>query len=355
MKQKNNKVTLLFLLVVGIGLLGGVSWWVLQLIGGDIRPVTSAVKQKNPPTSLNLESDPLKGLQDNANSTNTVPTGLFSYGGSTTWSPIRETVASYFQKDWPQFQLRYTEHPNAAPGSGTGINMLLNDELAFAQSSRSLTTNEYQQAIERGFKLKQIPVALDGVVVAVNPTLSVKGLTLNQLQGIYTGKIRNWQQVGGPNLGIRPYSRPLESGGTVDYFRDTVLQKQGLGGNVQFVRDTTQGLRRVGKEPGALYYASASTVIQQCTVKGMAIGKNAKDMVSPYVMPLVPEDKCPQQRNQINREAIKSGKYPLTRRLFVVVKENCQGDEQAGNAYVNLLLTKEGQDLIEKAGFVKIR
>ena len=44
----------------------------------------------------------------------------------------------------------------------------------------------------------------------------------------------------------------------------------------------------------------------------------------------------------------------MTRRLFVVVKQNGQIDEQAGLAYAKLLLTQEGQELISKAGFVRI-
>jgi phosphate transport system substrate-binding protein len=41
--------------------------------------------------------------------------------------------------------------------------------------------------------------------------------------------------------------------------------------------------------------------------------------------------------------------------LFVIIKENGQVDQQVGEAYARLLLTDQGQDLIEKAGFVKLR
>ncbi|GAX39809.1 periplasmic phosphate-binding protein of phosphate ABC transporter [Tolypothrix sp. NIES-4075] len=45
----------------------------------------------------------------------------------------------------------------------------------------------------------------------------------------------------------------------------------------------------------------------------------------------------------------------VNRRLFVIVKQNGQSDRKAGEAYANLLLTPQGQDLITKAGFVRIR
>jgi phosphate transport system substrate-binding protein len=90
-------------------------------------------------------------------------------------------------------------------------------------------------------------------------------------------------------------------------------------------------------------------------VKTLPIGRNTKTLVAPYLEPLVPVTDCPNKRNEINREVIKTGQYPITRRLFVIIKENGQLDEQAGNAYAQLLLTDQGQTLISKAGFVKIR
>ena len=50
-----------------------------------------------------------------------------------------------------------------------------------------------------------------------------------------------------------------------------------------------------------------------------------------------------------------TGQYPITRNLFVVVKQNDQIDQQAGEAYANFLLTQQGQELIAQTEFVKIR
>jgi phosphate transport system substrate-binding protein len=70
---------------------------------------------------------------------------------------------------------------------------------------------------------------------------------------------------------------------------------------------------------------------------------------------LVPLSQCPQQRNKLNVTAFQNGTYPITRQLFVIVKQNGQSDQKAGEAYANLLLTTQGQELISKAGFVRIR
>ena len=354
-KQKNNKVNLLLLVIVAIGLMGGISWGILQVLGGNIKPVTSETKQNNPSVPINLKNAANLDFAQSFENVGNVPNGLFSSGGSTTWAVIRATVNPAIAKAWPEFQIRYADPPTGSPGSSQGIKMLLQDQLSFAESSRSLTIEEYQNAVERGFKLKQIPIAIDGLAIAVNPDLNLKGITLNQLKEIYTGKITNWSQVGGPNLLITAYSRSPEMGGTIDFFQANILQDQPLGDEVQFVRDTTEGLRNVGRNRGGIYYASASAVVPQCSVKAIPLGRTLTSLISAYKEPMIPVSQCPTQRNQVNQQDFKTGKYPITRRLFVIVKENGQLDEQAGNAYANLLLTSQGQNLIQQAGFVKIR
>jgi phosphate transport system substrate-binding protein len=339
-KNENNETGVLALtLVITLGLVGGVFWW-LANNSGVINNLT--INQSSP--KLNTYTQKIN-----------LPSGLFSYGGSTTWAPIRKTVEPEMQKLWPKFQLRYTDPTTAAPGSGTGIKMLLDNQLTFSQSSRSLKDDEYQKAQQRGFQLKEIAVAIDGIAIAVHPNLQVPGLTLAQLKNIYTGKITNWQQVNGPNLPITPYSRRLEEGGTIEFFDQNVLGGEKFGANVKFIPTTTQALREVAINPGGIYYGSAPEVVGQCIVKPLALGRKPDQLIPPYKQPFVPLQNCPQQRNQINADAFKSGEYPITRKLFVIIKQNGQSDQQAGEAYANWLLTSQGQELITKAGFVRIR
>lgn len=284
-----------------------------------------------------------------------IPTGLFNYGGSTTWAPIRRDVDPVIQSICPQFRLRYTEHPTRTPGSGTGIEMLLENQLDFSQSSRSINDEEQQLAQQKGFKLKEIPVAIDGIAIAVNPELNVPGITVDQLRQIYTGQITNWNQVGGPGLKITPYSRGKEDGGTVEFFIDNVLEKKDFGNNVERVYSTTEALRKVTETPGGIYYASAPEVVGQCKVNPLPLINKSNQRVPPYKLPFIPPAQCPNQRNQLNASALQSGQYPITRKLFVIVKQNNGIEQQAGEAYANWLLTAEAQQLLEKAGFVRIR
>lgn len=342
MSQKNETIVLVLTLLITAAIaLGG--FWLFTRGGFDL----GSISNTQSPQDESFSSDFAK-VQN-------VPLGLFSYGGSTTWAPIRGQVDPAIQIVWTKFRLRYTDPTIGAPGSGTGIKMLLNNQLAFSQSSRPIKDQEYQQAEARGFTLKEIPVAIDGIAIAVNPNLNIPSLTVAQLPDIYTGKLTNWKSVGGSNLSITPYSRRLEEGGTIEFFAENVLENQKFGTNVQFISTTTEALRKVANTPGSIYYASAPEVVSQCTVKPLRLGRNFNELIPPYQEPFISLSQCPQQRNQLNTTAFQSGQYPITRRLFVIVKQNGESDQQAGIAYANLLLTTQGQELITKAGFVSIR
>ncbi|NJM78367.1 MAG: hypothetical protein HC852_24560 [Acaryochloridaceae cyanobacterium RU_4_10] len=158
-----------------------------------------------------------------------------------------------------------------------------------------------------------------------------------------------------PDLDILPYSRPLSADGTAEFFVKAILQERGFGQTVEFIYTTTQALRVLANTPGAIYYASASEIVPQCTVKALSVGSQVGNLVSAYQPPAIPAQQCPEKRNQANIQAFQTGQYPLTRLLYVVLNRNGRAEEAAGEAYANFLLTAQGQELIRSAGFVAIR
>ncbi len=350
MSQKNATTVLVLPLLLILGLVGGVLWW-----------FTKHSNRRD--TLVNNQSQPSELDNTNFAKVQNVPSGQFNYGGSTSWATIRRDVDPVMKSVWPQFRLQYTQSTTGAPGSVSGIDMLLKNQLAFSQSSHSLNTKELEQAQAMGVNLKQIPVAIDSIAIAVNHNLNIPGLTIAQLKDIYTGKLTNWNSVGGPNLKITPYSRRPEESGTnevftenvIELFSEDILGKQKLGTNVQFIPTTTEALREVAKTLGSIYYASAPEVVSQCEVKSLPLGRKASELVPPYLGSSVSPSQCPQERNKLNIAVFQSGEYPITRRLFVIVKQNGQTEQQAGTAYANLLLTNQGQKLLTKSGFISIR
>lgn len=344
MSQKNETLPLFLAIVVTIGLIFGGIWFLLERWAA-LTKVAANPTSSTQELSTNTCNPELK-----------VPSGTFNYGGSTTWAPLRRDADPELQRICPQFFLRYTQPPSGIPGSGTGIQMLIDNQLAFAQSSRSIKGEENIAARQKGFSLQEIPVAIDGIAVAVNPNLNIRGLTIAQIKDIYISKITNWREVGGPNLTITPYSRRPETSGTVEFFVENVLEKGKLGTTVKYIDTTTEAIRALATNSGAIYYASAPEIVPQCTIKPLPIGRDSSQLVPPYQEPLASKDECFRgKHSQLNAQAFRNSEYPITRNLFVILKQNNQTDQQAGYAYANWLLTPQGQAIVEKAGFVRIK
>lgn len=283
-------------------------------------------------------------LRDTMQEVQGVPSGLFNYGGAPAFAALNsDRMKDAISRAYPNFRLRYTEPLTGSPGSGTGIDMLINGELTLAQSGRPLEEGDYTKAVARGFSLEQVPVAIDGVVFYVNPIQDISGLSVDQLQGIYRGEATNWQEVGGPDLPIKPIGLDPQ----ITSALKLLLGGDGtdIGANVEIVRDFTTAIRTVAKTPGGISYASAPLVMNQQSIRPVAMAKaNTREYVQPFTA-----------TKQVNSPAFQDGSYPMTRRFFIVIRRDGSLDEQAGLAYINLLLSQEGQQITEQVGYAPIR
>lgn len=362
MQQQQNR-TIILITLAGIGLIAGVFGTVTWLVDGrsGSAPVLNSDNRRDIDDDSSADTATPQGKR--LGDTKDVPQGLFNYGGSTTWIPVHELVNEAIANTFPGYRLRYTLPSTGAPGSGTGIKMLLDGQLSFSESSRPIKAEEYQSAQQRGFSLDQVPAAIDGIALAVHPSLNIDGLSVEQIQAIYTGRVTNWSEIGGPDLPIGAYSRSPEAAGTAEYFLESVVDANAYGENVIFVGDTTTGLRQVLNDVGGIYYASAPEIVNQCSIYAIPIAPQAQsenqsqpdNFIPPFAGSWRSGNDCLENPNTVNEEGFRSGDYPLTRRLFVIVKADKGNDEAAGRAYVDMLLSSEGQTLIEQAGFVGVR
>ena len=269
-----------------------------------------------------------------------VPGGLFNYGGALYFaSLVAHGMNDAILQQHPNFALRYTKPRNNDQSYANGIKMLLDGELSFAFNGRPLIDEEYSQANLRGINLQQIPIAIDGVVFFGHPSTTIDGLNMQQVRDIFTGKITNWKQLGGADLPITPVMltpENIEILGLDD--RDRIPQTS------EYVDNYTLALRKVIATPGAISFASASLAQKQQLIKvfGLA-GENSTNYVAPFTATGEP-----------NLKAFKNGNYPLTRRLFVVIRQDGTPDRLAGKAYAEMLISDQGQKIVERAGFVPI-
>jgi phosphate transport system substrate-binding protein len=311
-------------------LVGGGSYWVWQR-----QPVSRSAATISRAPDIRI----YRSMKDVPN----VPPGLFNYHSALPFAAIiasgmHDTIHTAF----PGFRLRYTEPLQGNSGSNTAIRMLIDGEVSIAKTTRPLEDAEIERARSRNITLDQIPVAIDGIAFYVNPKLSIPGLSLNQAQDIYLGKITNWKQVGGPDLAIVPFSLDPKAVGSPKQALGDVADQ--MSPTVRIIRNHTEGISRVASTPGAISFGGTPTILGQKMIRPLSLARaNTTDYGSPVTT-----------TGDVNKQAFRDGTYPLTRRAFIVIRRNGSLDEQASVACVNLFLSEERQRIIEKAGFVAL-
>jgi phosphate transport system substrate-binding protein len=259
------------------------------------------------PKYISANGETKIALYESMDQVQDVPSGLFSYGGALYFaSLVAHGMNDTISQDYPEFNLRYTKPTNQDPSYAYGIKMLLDGELSFAFNGRPLTDQEYVQAKLRNIKLLQIPIAIDGVAVFGNNNLAVNNLTLDQVQDIFTGKITNWQQLGGVNLPITPILLTPEN------LEILALQNlDSVSKKTQYAANYTLAVRKVIAIPGTISLASASLIQNQ---QGIKVFHLAAEDSANYIAPMI--------KKQPNLKLFENGAYPLTRRLFVVIRQD---------------------------------
>jgi phosphate transport system substrate-binding protein len=212
-------------------------------------------------------------------------------------------------------------------GSGTGIAALINGTVDLAQSSREMKEDEKQKAAKaRGAEIVEQAVALDGLAVFVHNTSPLQSLTIAQVRDIFQGKVKNWNQIGGPNAPIVLYGRESSSG-TYDYFREHVLAKGDFAPAVQTLQGTAAIINAIGRDKNGIGYGG---IAYAKDVRPLAIGDEGKAPVAP------------------SEATVADGTYPLSRKLFFYHAQNAP--ERVTN-FVQWALTPEAQALVTRVGY----
>lgn len=217
-------------------------------------------------------------------------------------------------------------------GSGVGIAALINGTTDLSTSSRPMKPSEREKLKQRYNSLGvEIKVAKDGLSVFVNDSNPIQELTLAQLKDIYTGKITNWKQLGGKDAKIIVYGRE-NSSGTYVYFKDHVLGGSDYISSMQTLPGTAAVVNAVSKDKNSIGYGGAAYA------KGVKYVKMRKDENSRGYEP--------------NEENVKSGKYPISRFLYIYTRSKPTGEIKN---YIDWILSPEGQQLVSKVGYFPVK
>lgn len=217
-------------------------------------------------------------------------------------------------------------------GSGTGISALINGTTDICNASRPMKPSERDKLKQRfGTRGVEIKAAQDGLSIYVHESSPVRELTIEQVRNIYAGRITNWKDVGGNNEKIILYGRENNSG-TYVYFRDNVLLGEDYSATMQSLPGTAAVVNAVAKDKNGIGYGGAAYG------KGIRELKVKVDANATAFAPTV--------------ENIKKGDYPITRFLYLYVRNKPTG---ALKEYVDWILSDDGQSIVSQVGYFPIR
>jgi len=222
-------------------------------------------------------------------------------------------------------------------GSGTGIASLINGTVDIANASREMKDKEIAAALENGVEPVEFTVAIDALAVIVHPDNPVDRLTIDQLSDIFTGRITNWQELGGHDAPIVILSRETNSGTHV-YFLEEVVRKGNKENKDIFAPQTllmpsSEGITsEIRRNPKAIGYDGLGYVTEH--EKVIAI---AKDSQSPYVLPTV--------------QTGANGSYPIARDLYMYTAGH---PKDVIADYIDWIRGPEGQKIVADLGFVPL-
>lgn len=141
----------------------------------------------------------------------------------------------------------------AAEGSSTAFTSLLEGTADVGMSSRDAKDGEKDSFIAKGKELVEHVAGIDMIAVVVNEGNSVKNLTKKQIEGIFTGEITDWSELGGKQGPISVYTRNTSSG-TYKSFQELAMNKRDYGSSTQKMAGNEAIASEVGKNPNGIGY-----------------------------------------------------------------------------------------------------
>jgi phosphate transport system substrate-binding protein len=216
---------------------------------------------------------------------------------------------------------------------------LINGTTDIANASRKIKSEEIDNAHANGIEPIEFVVARDAIAIIVNPNNPVDQLSLEQLSDIYSGKINNWQELGGENRPIVRLSRETNSGTHV-YFLEEVLRLGDKEDKTLFSTDTLllPSSEVIGAEirqnPNAIGYDGLGYVTDD--MKVIAVSDTSADP-SAYIFP--------------SPESVNDGTYPIARDLFMYTAGTPEGFV---NRYMEWIYSPDAQNTVTQLGFVPI-
>lgn len=246
----------------------------------------------------------------------TAISGKITMAGSTSMEKLANATAESFMAKYPDVTVtaEFT-------GSSAGVESVLAGSVDIGNSSRNLKDEEKSAGAVENI------VAIDGIAVVTDKDNTVTGLEKQQLIDIYTGKIKNWSEVGGADQAIVVIGREAGSG-TRGAFEEILEIVDGCA-YASELDSTGAVMAKVASTPGAIGYVSL-------------------DVVDDTVIALDLDGVAATAEN------IKAGNYFMSRPFVMATKGEISEQSEAVQALFDYLTSDEGKELITSVGLITV-
>ncbi len=242
--------------------------------------------------------------------------GTLRIAGGTAHIPVVKEAAARIMRFNPDIQISI-----AGGGSGLGIKQVGDGLIDIGNSGRKAKEDEISR-----YGLVMFKWAIDGVASVVHPDNPVRSLSKDQMKDIYSGKITNWQELGGTKGVINLYTRD-DSSGTREVFWKKGLDKGDISSSANFVASNGAMKAAISQDPNGIGYVSVGHI---------------DETIFPVTFDGVHPD----------LETVKTGKYTIARGLYSNTKGNPAG---LAKKFIDYLLSDEGQQIVADKGFIPVQ
>jgi phosphate transport system substrate-binding protein len=216
-------------------------------------------------------------------------------------------------------------------GSGVGIAALIDGTTQIAMTSRPIKMDEKLKLQAAGRQYKEVKIAYDALSIIVNPGNKVSQLTREQIEGIFTGKIKNWKEVGGDDMKIVAYARETSSG-TYEFFKEHLLNRKNYAATCLNMPASGAVIQSVSQTKGAIGYVGLAYLDKSVKAIGVSTDKG-KSYVKPSLV------------------SAKNKTYPIVRPLFFYYPTK---SEAVVKPFIEYVTGKTGQGLVSQIGYISL-
>ncbi|HOO97505.1 MAG TPA: phosphate ABC transporter substrate-binding protein [Caldisericia bacterium] len=250
--------------------------------------------------------------------------------GSDTMLHLNSNWAEDYMNKYPNVDVSV-----AGGGSGTGIAAMTNGTTDVAAASRLIKDKEVTALEGKNMKAVEHVVARDGIAVIVHPDNPISQLTMGQIADIFTGKVSNWNELGGEDAEIVTLTRDSSSG-TYAFFQEHVLDKEDYRKDARKMTSNSSIVAECKQNPNSIGYVGLAYAVEAAgSVKPLEVA--AEDGKS-YVAP--------------SFETVASGEYVISRTLQLYVLNDAPGYIQD---FVSYVYSREGQDIVSETGYIPVK